>query len=100
VTAVNGLWDAVISPAVAEEMEAAQRWLAEAVAGLRQDHPDVAVELAPTPLSPARALSDASATASLVVVGTRGRGGFAGLLLGSVGSTVLHHAQCSVAVVR
>jgi nucleotide-binding universal stress UspA family protein len=100
VKAVNGPWDIVISPEVAQEMEAAQRWLAEVVAGFRQDRPEVAVELAPTPVPAARALSDASATASLVVVGTRGRGGFAGLLLGSVGSTVLHHAQCTVAVVR
>jgi nucleotide-binding universal stress UspA family protein len=47
----------------------------------------------------ARELIKASRYADLVVVGSRGSGGFAGLRLGSVAGQVLHHAACSVAVI-
>lgn len=49
---------------------------------------------------PAKTLIEMSSEADLVVVGSRGQGGFRGLLVGSVSQQVLHHAQCPVLVVR
>lgn len=83
-----------------EEIEAAERILAEALAGFGDRYPDVQVAAEAIPVAPQRALADASQAAELVVVGSRGLGAFAGLLMGSVSQSVLHHAQCPVAVVR
>jgi len=49
---------------------------------------------------PAAALVEESRGADMVVVGSRGHGGFAGLLLGSVSQQVAHHAACPVVIVH
>jgi nucleotide-binding universal stress UspA family protein len=50
--------------------------------------------------NPAQALLDAADGADLLVVGSRGHGGFAEALLGSVSQACVHHAQCPVVIVR
>jgi nucleotide-binding universal stress UspA family protein len=76
------------------------RVLAEALAGLDEDFPDLPVERRLVRGRAVPALVDAAADAALTVVGSRGHGGFTGLLLGSVSHQVLHHAAGPVAVVR
>ena len=79
---------------------AGRRCLAEAAAMVRQAHPqlDVAVDLLsghPVPL-----LIDLSQTARLMVLGSRGLGGFSGILAGSTAVALVTHGHCPVAVVR
>ncbi|WP_330338789.1 universal stress protein [Streptomyces sp. NBC_00557] len=80
--------------------EEEQRLLDETLAPWQARWPRVAVErrLVCSRIRPA--LIEASRDAQLVVAGARGRGGFTGLLLGSVSQALLHHAHCPVAVVR
>jgi nucleotide-binding universal stress UspA family protein len=80
--------------------EDARRLVSESVSGWSDKYPDVQVDLRVRRQQPTTALVEASADAQLVVVGSRGLGGFRGLLLGSVSRSVLHHAACTVAVVR
>ncbi|MQY12606.1 Universal stress protein [Streptomyces sp. RB5] len=77
-----------------------ERLLAEVLAGRVADYPEVRVDRTVTKDGPRQALIEASRDAALVVTGARGRGGFAGLLLGSVSQALLHHAHSPVAVVR
>ncbi len=77
-----------------------RRVLAERLAGWGEKFPDVAVERVVTCDGPAHALLGRAAGAQLVVVGSRGRGEFAGLVLGSVSNALVHRAPCPVAVVR
>ena len=85
-------WDAV-----ADEEDAV---LAERLSGWGQKYPQITVRRSVVRDGAARALVDASRGAQLVVVGSRGRGNAAGLLVGSVSHGVLHAAHCPVAIVR
>lgn len=80
--------------------EAAERLLAERLAGWGEKYPDVTVERQVTRGRPHQKLLELSKRAQLVVVGSRGRGGFTGLLLGSHSQALIHAADCPVMVVR
>ena len=84
----------------AEQIAAAERMLEEVLNPWRSEHPGVQLSGEAIPVHPARLLADGSEHAGLVVVGSRGRGEFAGLLLGSVSQEVLQRARCPVAVVH
>jgi len=75
------------------------RVLAEALAGWDDQYPDVDVRRHVVHGHVRKTIIDATGGAQLVVVGARGRGGFAGLLLGSVSQSVLHHASCPTVIV-
>lgn len=74
--------------------------LEERIAGWREKFPNVEVRTFVGRDRPVRALLDQAAGAQLIVVGSRGRGTFTGMGLGSVSQSLLHHAECPVAVVR
>ncbi len=77
----------------------AQEILEDSLATVKNDE-DVKVIRTVTEGHPAAVLTDASTNADLLVVGSRGHGGFAGMLLGSVSVHVSAHAHCPVVVIR
>ncbi|MDO4888084.1 MAG: universal stress protein [Actinomycetaceae bacterium] len=81
-----------------EVLDDVRAGLKETVASASQGY-DVNIQCHVIEGNPAALLSEFSTVVDLLVVGTRGRGGFAGLLLGSTSQTVLHHAQCPMLIV-
>lgn len=107
--AVHAWTDLVLESAVAAAAVAldvtplaqeAEETLAERLAGGQQKYPEVRVNREVVRDHPTHALLRFADNAQLVVVGSRGRGGFRGLLLGSTSQHLLRHAPCPVAVVR
>jgi nucleotide-binding universal stress UspA family protein len=74
--------------------------LAERLAGWQEKYPDVAVRRVLTQGRPVEQLLKHAAGAQLVVVGSRGNGGFSGMLLGSTSQALIRHATCPLLVVR
>ena len=77
-----------------------EAFLAQRLAGWSEKYPEVTVSRVLVRDRPAHALFEQSVHAQLLVVGSRGRGGVSGTLLGSVSQAVIHHAPCPVVVVR
>ena len=80
--------------------ESAEKVLADAIGTACGPPSSVAVRARAVEGNPAQVLLDASDGADLLVVGSRGHGGFAEALLGSVGQHCVHHARCPVVVIR
>jgi nucleotide-binding universal stress UspA family protein len=103
--AVHTWWDSFLGP----DLEPLLYWgaieadehrvLAEQLAGRSATHPDLEVRTVVERSRPATVLLEQARGAQLLVVGSRGRGGFAGLLLGSVSRSLVNRAPCPVAVV-
>lgn len=85
---------------VPDLLTTAREVVAEAVAAVEAAHPGLEVIGLPRVGDPRRTLVDLSETAHLVVLGSRGRGTFASMLLGSVSVNVAKHARCPVVVTR
>ena len=101
---IGGFSDGYISSVGADVIttmqESADASLLEMVAALIAENPNLEVQHRILVASPSAALIEASADASLLVVGSRGLGGFRGLILGSVGVQVATHAHCPTVVLR
>jgi nucleotide-binding universal stress UspA family protein len=74
--------------------------LQKLVADLEERNPPIDVRTAIEQGNPAEVLIERSKESDLMVVGSRGHGGFAGMLLGSVSQHLVAHAECPVVIVR
>jgi nucleotide-binding universal stress UspA family protein len=80
--------------------ESADRFVTSFVTETLGEPDDLQIDASALHGSAAEVLVEASARADLLVVGSRGHGGFAGLLLGSVSQQCAHHALCPLVIVR
>ena len=94
------IWPTVFGIESSAVQSAADKTLAESLAGWQERYPDVAIHRVVDFKQPARHLLDQAERAQLVVLGSHGRGGFAGMLLGSVSTTVAQEARVPVIVAR
>ncbi|MGD0692687.1 MAG: universal stress protein [Acidimicrobiales bacterium] len=83
-----------------EQVEAEARTFMEGIMASAPSTEGVEVEWLAVPGNPAEVLIEASSGAALLVVGSRGVGGFKGLMMGSVSTQCVHHSHCPVLVVR
>lgn len=88
----------ITASAIRELETAAQRLLTEQLASWREKFPDVRVTAEVSSATPGKLLTAWSKSAQLLVVGSRGRGGFRGLLLGSTSNSLVQQAHCPVMV--
>ena len=77
-----------------------EEMLAERLAGWQEKYPDVVVRRVLVRGRPVERLLEQAVVAQLIVVGSRGHGGFSGMLLGSTSQALIHHATCPLLVVR
>jgi nucleotide-binding universal stress UspA family protein len=84
---------------LSDVLKAAEAALEAIVTDVASDERDVEIECRVVDASPGAALVEESREAELLVVGSRGHGGFAGLLLGSVGQQCAQHAACPVVII-
>lgn len=99
VAAPIGMMAPIDDALLPELQDNARAVLDRAAAEVLGDATDIEIEKVIAEGSPAQVLVDAAQGADLLVVGTRGHGGFAGLLLGSVSQQIAHHAPCPIVIV-
>ncbi len=93
-------WTTGYVPPVEDFAAAVRQQVTEQIAPILADYPQVVVELDVPHGAAGRELIRVSRDSTLIVVGTRGLGGFSGLLIGSVSQQLVEHAACDVLVTR
>jgi nucleotide-binding universal stress UspA family protein len=97
---VGGPIEAAHYGGLSDQRRAAEEVLERATIDIAISEPDLVIEREVIEGPPGEVLVDEAAGADLLVVGSRGHGGFVGLLLGSVSQQCAHHALCPVVIVH